>query len=332
MSIDHFDSTSTAAGPSPAPVSVWATAQAAPATQRLSGRYHPDSVKHPAKMLPAIVAHAVQTYTQPGDLVLDPMCGIGTTLVESVHLGRRAVGVEYEPRWADLARANLALARDAGIELDAAVYRGDARKLATLLPEELRGRVDLVITSPPYGASTHGHVRVRAGEGVHKTDHRYGSVLDRGNLANVGLGRLLSGFTRILTGVSEFLAPGGHAVITARPWREHAELVNLPAHLITCATLAGLTPVERCAALLGRLADGDLVARSSFFQRDFIVKNRRAGLPMHLIAHEDVIILQKRANSQNTLEDNGFQSATEPTPNPAERTSAAEFTRRAEAA
>jgi DNA modification methylase len=30
-------------------------------------------------------------------VVLDPMCGIGTTLVEAVHLGRHAIGVEYEP-------------------------------------------------------------------------------------------------------------------------------------------------------------------------------------------------------------------------------------------
>ncbi|OXR45177.1 Modification methylase DpnIIB [Nocardia cerradoensis] len=293
-------------------VSVWATGQIAPATQRVRGRYHPDSVKHPAKMLPAIVAHAVQAYTRPGDLVLDPMCGIGTTLIESLHLGRRAVGVEYETRWAELARTNLALARDAGIGLDAAVHQGDARKLPTLLPAQLRGQVDLVITSPPYGDSTHGHVRVRAGEGVHKTDHRYGSVLDRGNLANVGLGRLLSGFTRILTGAAEFLAPGGHVVITARPWRQHAELVNLPAHLITCGTLAGLTPVERCVALLGRLSDGELVARSSFFQRDFIVKQRRAGLPMHLIAHEDVIVLQKRDDARKTLSCNDFRRDPEP--------------------
>lgn len=312
-------------------VSVWATGQAAPATQRLRDRYHPDSVKHPAKMLPAIVAHAVQAYTRPGDLVLDPMCGIGTTLVESLYLGRRAVGVEYEARWAKLARTNLALARDAGIELDAAVHQGDARKLPDLLPERLRGRVNLVITSPPYGASTHGHVRVRAGEGVSKTDHRYGSVLDRGNLANVGLGRLLSGFTRILSGVSEFLAPGGHVVITARPWREHAELVNLPAHLITCATLAGLTPVERCVALLGRLSDGDLVARSSFFQRDFIVKNRRAGLPMHLIAHEDVIILQKRESTQNTSSHNGFHVG-ERSHDAFDAPSTAEFSQRRDAA
>ncbi|WP_328397869.1 TRM11 family SAM-dependent methyltransferase [Nocardia sp. NBC_00416] len=279
-------------GPADLPVSVWATAQNAPAAQR-RGRYHPDSTAHPAKMLPAIVQHAVETYTRPGDLVLDPMCGIGTTLVESLHLGRRAVGVEYETRWAELARTNIGLAHETGIDLAADVYTGDARKLTTLVPQELHGQVDLVITSPPYGDSLHGHVRANGKAPVVKTNHRYGPVLDRGNLANVGIGRLLSGFTKILAGAAEYLAPGGHVVITARPWRQHAELVNLPTHLFTCGELAGLVPVERCVALLGRLSEGELVARSSFFQRDFVVKQRAAGLPIHLIAHEDVVVLRK---------------------------------------
>ncbi|MEV0033572.1 DNA methyltransferase [Nocardia sp. NPDC050793] len=282
-----------------APVSVWATAQTAPTAQR-RGRYHPDSTAHPAKMFPAIVQHAIATYTRPGDIVLDPMCGIGTTLVESLHLGRRAVGVEYEGRWAELARTNIALAREAGIYLAADVYHGDARKLGDLVPTELRGQARLVITSPPYGDSLHGHVRANRKEPVLKKNHRYGQLLDRGNLANVGLGRLLSGFTKILAGAADYLAPGGHVVITARPWRQHAELVPLPAHLYTCGELAGLVPVERCVALLGRLSDGELIARSSFFQRDFIVKQRAAGLPMHLIAHEDVIILRKPEAAEAT--------------------------------
>lgn len=303
-------------GPATRPVSVWATAQTAPTAQR-RGRYHPDSTAHPAKMFPAIVQHAVATYTRPGDLVLDPMCGIGTTLVESLHLGRRAVGVEYESRWAELARTNIELARDGGIDLDADVYHGDARKLADLVPAELRGQASLVITSPPYGDSLHGHVRANRTQPVLKTNHRYGQVLDRGNLANVGLGRLLTGFTKILAGAAEYLAPGGHVVITARPWRQHAELVPLPAHLYTCGELAGLVPVERCVALLGRLTEGELVARSSFFQRDFVVKQRAAGLPMHLIAHEDVVILRKpeaaSAASERRRASGGFPFGTSTT-------------------
>jgi hypothetical protein len=277
---------------SPPAVSVWATAQRAPATQR-KGRYVAESTAHPAKMLPEVAAHAITHYTRPGDLVLDPMCGIGTTLVEAIHLDRRTVGVEYEPHWVAVTEANLSLARQAGIITGARVLHGDARQLTALLPPDLLGQVALVVTSPPYGPSTHGQVTATPGGGVHKHDHLYGNTLDRGNLANIGHHRLLSGFTKILTGTAPYLRPGGHVAITVRPWREHAELIDLPSQILACGTHAGLVPVERCVALLARVAEHDLVARGSFFQRDFIRKQRAAGLPLHLIAHEDVIVFQR---------------------------------------
>jgi hypothetical protein len=282
------------AAPGPEPVTVWATAQATPAVQR-RGRYGPDSTAHPAKMLPAVAAHAITHYTRPGDLVVDPMCGIGTTLVEALHLGRAAVGIEYEPHWVTVARANVALARDAGMSARGQVLHGDARHLDTVLPPSCRGRVALVVTSPPYGPSTHGQVAAVAGVSVQKYHHRYGNTLDRGNLANIGHHRLLAGFTTILRGLVPFLRPGGHVVVTARPWREHAELIDLPAQILACGTAAGLLPVERCVALLARLAEDRVVARGSFFQRDFIRKQREAGLPLHLIAHEDVIVFRTAA-------------------------------------
>src|ERR671914_2106342 len=75
----------------PVPLSVWACAQQPAAFQR-RGRYLPGSTAHPAKMLPAVAAAAINAYTQPDDIVLDPMCGIGTTLVEAAHHGRTPIG------------------------------------------------------------------------------------------------------------------------------------------------------------------------------------------------------------------------------------------------
>nr|WP_225439972.1 DNA methyltransferase [Amycolatopsis eburnea] len=295
--IDALDTTPPADAPTDfgeLPVSVWATAQTSPAAQR-KGRYVPESTAHPAKMLPAVAAHAIEHYTKPGEVVLDPMCGIGTTLVEAIDLGRRAVGVEYEPHWASIARANLRLARKRGHDHDGQVVRGDARQLETLLPAEYAGQVALVVTSPPYGPSVHGQVSTgsETEDGkVRKHHYRYGNALDRGNLANIGHHRLLAGFTRILTACARVLRPGGYVAITVRPWREHAELIDLPSQVISCGVAAGLVPVERCVALLARVAENELVARGSFFQRDFIRKQRDAGLPLHLITHEDVIVLQ----------------------------------------
>jgi hypothetical protein len=65
--------------------------------------------------------------------------------------------VEYETRWAQIARANLDLAGP-GRAGAGQVIVGDARHLDWLLPSELAGQVSLIVTSPPYGPSTHGQV------------------------------------------------------------------------------------------------------------------------------------------------------------------------------
>jgi hypothetical protein len=247
-------------------------------------------------MLPAIAAHAIENYTRPGGLVLDPMCGIGTTLVEAVRAGRPALGVEYEPRWAALSRANLALAAADGHTSPGQVISGDARHLTRLVPPDRHAQVALVVTSPPYGPSLHGRLANPTTEPIRKINHRYGDQADRANLANLPHHRLLAGFTRILTETTVLLRPGGHVVITVRPWREHGELIDLPTHIVSCLEQAGLVVTERAVALLGRVTDtGQFVARGSFFQRDYITKQRRAGLPLHLLAHEDVIVAVKPA-------------------------------------
>jgi hypothetical protein len=131
------------------PLAVWPCAQTSAQYQR-AGRYLPASTAHPAKMLPELARRIIAEYSPPGGLVVDPMCGIGTTLVEAAALGRRAVGVELEPRWAELARANLGFALSDEQAKHGEVRLGDARLLPQVLAD-LAGTVDLVATSPPYG-------------------------------------------------------------------------------------------------------------------------------------------------------------------------------------
>lgn len=272
--------------------SVWLTAQTSAPAQR-ADRYLPGSAAHPAKMLPAIAAQAITRYTRPGDLVLDPMCGIGTTLVEAAHAGRHALGTEYEPRWAQIARRNLAHATTQGATGSGHVYRGDARRLLDLIPERYHGTVALVVTSPPYGSSLHGQVRSTrdTGEpGVVKKDDRYSR--DRANLAHASTDNLLAAFTRILTHCRHLLRPGGTVAVTTRPWRERGELVDLPSAVLAAGEQAGLIPAERCVALLAGIRNGQLVTRPSFFQMKNVRDARRTGLPLHLIAHEDLLVFR----------------------------------------
>jgi modification methylase len=271
------------------PLSVWPTAQRGAPAQR-AGRYLATSGTHPAKMLPAIAARAVATYTEPGDLVLDPMCGIGTTLVEAAHLGRDAIGVEYEPRWAALAEANLALARSQGAVGHGEVVCGDARHLASVVDASVRGLVALVLTSPPYGATLHGQVRTRPGGGVHKSHFRYST--DPSNLAHLGTGGLLDGLRRVLSDATLLLRPGGFVALTVRPFWAGGELVDLPGAVEKVAEAAGLVPYERNVALLAGLRHDHLVPRVSFFALDQVRKARRRGLPRLVVAHEDLLVLR----------------------------------------
>ena len=272
--------------------SVWLTCQQ-PARDQRRGRYVPHTTRHPAKMLPALAAHAITTYTRSGDLVLDPMCGAGTSLVEAVRAGRHAIGVDIEPAFVDLARANLDLAARDGATGHGMVVCGDATDLPRLLPRRLRGQVDLVLTSPPYGQRTHGLVRSAPGQGVHKRYHRYGERTG-GNLAYAGWDGLLAGFARVMAGCATMLRPGGTAVITSRPVRRRPDdLIDLPGLLLDAATAAGLKPVERCAALLAAVKDGLIVHRASMFALLAVRRARAAGIPVALVAHEDVYVLRK---------------------------------------
>ncbi|WP_239160950.1 TRM11 family SAM-dependent methyltransferase, partial [Virgisporangium ochraceum] len=107
------------------------------------GRYTYESNEHPGKMLPSIARYLINTYTVPGEPVLDPMAGIGTVIVEAMHLGRHGIGVEYEPRWTALAADNIRLATTHGATGTGEVYQGDSTQLPALLPASLRGSVAL---------------------------------------------------------------------------------------------------------------------------------------------------------------------------------------------
>lgn len=282
-----------------------------PARIQRRGRYLPGSNAHPGKMLPALAREAISRYSHPGELVLDPMCGIGTTLVEAIHLNRRAVGVELESRWAALATANLAHARQQGAPGHGSALQGDARELGQGLADHHAGEVSLILTSPPYGPSLHGQVRKGDGR-VRKFDDRYSHNPD--NLAHLPQrsGRRPSFETalgEILAACARMLRADGRLVLTVRPYRRAGRLVDLPGQLEQLAASNGLDLCAREAALLCGLDGDSVIPRASFFQ---INHQRKGAIPrMLIIAHEDVLVFQPaRATStsgRGTPRDGGGQ-------------------------
>ena len=276
----------------PVPLAVWPCAQSTGHSQR-AGRYVAAATAHPAKMLPDLARRITAEYTPAGALVVDPMCGIGTTLVEAATLGRRSVGVELEARWADLARRNLALAvppERAGL---GEVRVGDARRLPQLLAD-LAGTVDLIATSPPY-ACTPGTIDKAAwrhgGRLCRRDTENYSP--DRANLGHARGQAYLTEMAQVYAGCFQVLRPGGLLVTVTRNLRRQGRVFDLAAATVTLAEQAGYQYLQHVIALLAAVRDSGLFARPSLWQLTQTRRARERGEPASLLAHEDVLVFAK---------------------------------------
>lgn len=93
-----------------------------------------DDIHFTQALAASVIGHA----SRPGELVLDPFVGYGTTTLVAERMGRRAIGIELVEEHLEIARA-----RSGG---RSRLIQGDARELSRLVDEP----VDLVLTSPPY--------------------------------------------------------------------------------------------------------------------------------------------------------------------------------------
>jgi DNA modification methylase len=118
-----------------------------------------DDIHFTKALAASVIGHA----SQPGDLVLDPFVGYGTTVTVAERMGRRAIGVELVAEHLEIARS-----RSSG---RARLILGDARELSQLVSEP----VDLVLTSPPYMAGRNHPQNPLAGYATHDGD--YGTYL-----------------------------------------------------------------------------------------------------------------------------------------------------------
>jgi len=139
----------------------------------------------------------LETYTEPGEVVLDPMAGTGSTIILAALMGRHGIAVEYEPRFCYMIRENIVQTeRQSTLTPKGSMVciQGDARELSKLL-----GEPDTIITSPPFGPSTRGggifkegYRRVKDGKVVSNPDlpFRHGRPLsdDPRNIDNLEYG------------------------------------------------------------------------------------------------------------------------------------------------
>ncbi len=102
--------------------------------------------KYRGNWAPQVPRNLILEYSKSGDIVLDPMVGSGTTLIECKLLGRNGIGVDINEEAAMLSfdRVNFR-----SLELpksEIRIFVGDARNLDLIKDDA----VDLIVTHPPY--------------------------------------------------------------------------------------------------------------------------------------------------------------------------------------
>ena len=127
---------------------------------------------HPTQKPEALLHRVLLASSRPGDLVLDPFCGSGTTGAVAKRLGRRFIGIERDPAYAVLARARIAAVVPADGDLLATQSKRDAPRVpfGSLVERGLLRPGEVL-----FDQSRRWTARVRADGSLISADHR-GSI------------------------------------------------------------------------------------------------------------------------------------------------------------
>ncbi len=161
---------------------------------------------------PQIPRNLILRYTQPGEWVLDPMVGSGTTLVECKLLGRNGIGVDinYEALMLTFDRLNFEPRNlyETLPPTEIRLYHGDARNLDKI-PDE---SIDLIATHPPYA----NIIAYSKGETVNGDLSRMRSLTE-----------YLDAMTEVAKECYRVLKPGRHCAILVGDTRRHKHYVPI---------------------------------------------------------------------------------------------------------
>ena len=108
------------------------------------GKWLTHNAKYRGNWAPQIPGNLIRLYSEEGDVVLDPMVGSGTTMIEAKSLGRHGIGFDIHPEVVKIAQASCKFSCEKCIE--PVIKQSDARNINSIQDES----VDLIATHPPY--------------------------------------------------------------------------------------------------------------------------------------------------------------------------------------
>jgi len=104
---------------------------------------------HPAPFSYQDIQKLIELFTKKGMTVLDPFCGVASTLKAAAMVERNGIGIELTKNWVDLGKERLEKEVPISIlqKTSQKIIHGDARtELKKLKPNS----IDYIVTSPPY--------------------------------------------------------------------------------------------------------------------------------------------------------------------------------------
>nr|WP_276977725.1 site-specific DNA-methyltransferase [Ferrimicrobium acidiphilum] len=103
---------------------------------------HPEKTIHPCQFPIELVERCVLALTNPGDYVLDPYGGVGSAAIAALKNGRRAISVDKEPRYVEIARQRIRDLERGELttrKLGTPVYQPSGNEKAARIPAEWSG-------------------------------------------------------------------------------------------------------------------------------------------------------------------------------------------------
>lgn len=191
----------------------WLKAQVTIQEFHYAGRDIRDKDVHPAVFPIALPAHFIRTLTHPGELVLDPFSGVGSTLVAAQDLDRNAVGFDLSESYTRVAKGRLSQSRLDG-SAQQVVVNAESHEIPRYIQDQT---VSLCVTSPPY-ANMLNHPRLNKSHRANLRQNKHflkvqqysNNPLDLGTMNHEDYEEALFG---IYAGILPLMRPKAHCIV-----------------------------------------------------------------------------------------------------------------------
>ena len=94
---------------------------------------------------PQVPRNLILKYTKENDIVLDPFCGSGTTMIECKLLDRKGIGIDINEDTLKLAKSRLNFSYKTVYEPK--LIKGNSMNLQNTIPDN---KIDFIFAHPPY--------------------------------------------------------------------------------------------------------------------------------------------------------------------------------------